>query len=505
MLGCLLVALLPSACLAAGGHLSFSAPVTIAGGCWEPGKKPGDDPRSSCSSDVVYGLRRMGSDLLAGPNGTMIRSVDGGAHWAPIKTDPDWTGLEGHAYYWNAQPDTLWMQYVDKPGQASHATAPTTEMHSGSHRAISLDPKTSEVVLSTVQHETSFSGMPPVCYFYMYGCTNFVKLKGHWFTVKAVNFVGDDHDQHSKHACLNSSTFSVSAEQAGAGRAGQGSAPPGGLNLSTVLFNSTDGHSWQYMSTIMDTQDFPESTEGPNESGTTAVRFKHTSIYDCASAKGVLTSDVVDVPDSMCGCARAGLAVLGGKLIVVSRMDGGDGTCNEYNSYCEKQPWWHGGASHLPHLSNYRITSSTDGGWHWSTARRMVDTEGQAIGCARPKLLALGAPPDQAGATAPLLLAGGRPSMNLWLSVDGASSWANYNIALIHNSLEPNVRPIVLSQHSCNNILRTNDTGSLTTRSWLRAEQTALLPGNCQRARSEQHRLLLPSTEWRLQLAAATV
>ena len=50
------------------------------------------------------------------------------------------------------------------------------------------------------------------------------------------------------------------------------------------------------------------------------------------------------------------MAVLGGRLIVVSRMDGGDGTCNEDTaSYCEKQPWW--GGVGMPHFSNYRITS----------------------------------------------------------------------------------------------------------------------------------------------------
>ena len=42
--------------------------------------------------------------------------------------------------------------------------------------------------------------MPPICYFYMYGCTNFVKLKDTWYTVKAVSFARDDRDVHSKHA-----------------------------------------------------------------------------------------------------------------------------------------------------------------------------------------------------------------------------------------------------------------------------------------------------------------
>ena len=50
----------------AAGHLTFSPPVTIAKGCYEPGKKPGDPPRSTCSADAVFGLRRMGTDLIAG-------------------------------------------------------------------------------------------------------------------------------------------------------------------------------------------------------------------------------------------------------------------------------------------------------------------------------------------------------------------------------------------------------------------------------------------------------
>ena len=112
-------------------------------------------------------------------------------------------------------------------------------------------------------------------------------------------------------------------------------------------------------------------------------------------------------------------------------MDAGDGTCNEYSSWCEKQSWWG--------MKPYRLSVSVDFGWSWSRGTVMRDVDGHAIGSARPKLLTLASTkqPSTTTAITPLLLAGGRPGLRLWLSTDVGMSWKSYNIAQIHNKLLP--------------------------------------------------------------------
>lgn len=127
------------------------------------------------------------------------------------------------------------------------------------------------------------------------------------------------------------------------------------------------------------------------------------------------------------GSDEAALALLGPKkVIVITRMDGGD--------------WTDTLPSHLrpPHMKPYRMATSTDAGFTFSRGRPMTDDQGRAIGCARPKLLPL--VPDantQPSDRTPLLLVGGRPGLFLWLSADGAQSWQQYNIAAKHNAHSP--------------------------------------------------------------------
>jgi hypothetical protein len=99
----------------------------------------------------------------------------------------------------------------------------------------------------------------------------------------------------------------------------------GGDNQSTsvVLFRSSDGFAWHYVSTIADALHFPWSQEGPNEHD--LVLFNY------------------------------------GYIFAVIRLDGGDGP-----------------SSHP--FSNYYSTLSTDGGETWSAPKEML-----GVGSVRPR------------------------------------------------------------------------------------------------------------------------
>ena len=207
---------------------------------------------------------------------------------------------------------------------SSKIVAPRTQFNSSKHPSIVLHPGDGSILSATVHAETTFEGFPrPVCWFYEYSSTNFVRLPDAptvWATVKAVVFADEDRDQSGLHHCPPEPR-----------RLGSALGAPGGANLSTVLFNSSDGHAWRFMSVIMDAADYPESEEGPNESA---------------------------------------LAVVGSKLVVVTRVDGGDGNCGEYSKWC---------AEHLAPMKPYMMSTSTDRGWSWSRGRSMVDVSTHAI------------------------------------------------------------------------------------------------------------------------------
>ena len=204
---------------------------------------------------------------------------------------------------------------------------------------------------SSGRAETLFTGLPrPVCDFYDYNSVDYpvraTDPNRHggsyaWFTVKAVRYADE------------SPGLCTPGLRASRSRAGLG--VPGAANWSSVLFNSTDGLTWRFMSTVMDAADYPLAEEGSDE---------------------------------------AALALLGAKtVIVITRMDGGDGT--------DTLP------SRLrpPHMKPYRMAISHDGGFTFSRGQPMADDQGRAIGCARPKLLPL--IPDVAHEptkTTPLLL-----------------------------------------------------------------------------------------------------
>ena len=108
---------------------------------------------------------------------------------------------------------------------------------------------------SSGRAETLFTGLPrPVCDFYDYNSVDYPvralnpnRNEGSyaWFTVKAVRFADE-----SPGLC----TPGLRASRPGAG---VGLGVPGAANWSSVLFNSTDGLHWRFMSTVMDAADYP--------------------------------------------------------------------------------------------------------------------------------------------------------------------------------------------------------------------------------------------------------
>ena len=78
-----------------------------------------------------------------------------------------------------------------------------------------------------------------------------------------------------------------------------------------MLFNSSDGLNWRYMSVVMDSSNYPLSEEGSNE---------------------------------------AALAFVGEHMVAITRMDGGDGTDTLPRALAP------------PHMKPYRQAISTDGG-----------------------------------------------------------------------------------------------------------------------------------------------
>lgn len=146
---------------------------------------------------------------------------------------------------------------------------------------------------------------------------------------------------------------------------------------SVVAYRATDGVGlvWEYAGTILDAASAPESEEGPNE------------------------NDLALMAD--------------GRILCVLRLDAGDGV--------RSQPY-----------RPYVRSMSSDGGLTWSAAVPL----GEGVGCARPRLLALG--------KRSLLLSGGRRSPTnrdilLWHNAAGdAAIWEAHSISFLHNQLEPN-------------------------------------------------------------------
>ena len=144
-------------------------------------------------------------------------------------------------------------------------------------------------------------------------------------------------------------------------------------------FRSNDSIAWELSGTIAQVADFDNTGEGPNE------------------------NDASQLPN--------------GDIIVVMRVDGGDGT-----KYC-----------HRPIApKNYHKSISTDNGVGWTKPSEILDLNGKGVGCARPRLLSI------AGI---LLLSGGRVltektiDIRLWVSVDGGHTFATHSISYEHNRL----------------------------------------------------------------------
>jgi hypothetical protein len=155
---------------------------------------------------------------------------------------------------------------------------------------------------------------------------------------------------------------------------------------SVVLFRSDDGVTWEYVATIADAKDYPESWEGPNE------------------------MDLATLDD--------------GSLIAVMRMDGGDGDGGKWantNNHAKDLE------SDFDHFLPYHISRSKDG-TVWSKLEPLP------AGCARPRLL------NVKGANT-LLMSGGRfhaanpktSDVILWASKDSGRTWEEYSLSYEHN------------------------------------------------------------------------
>ena len=164
-------------------------------------------------------------------------------------------------------------------------------------------------------------------------------------------------------------------------------------STSIVSYISLDGNigaKWAFIGVVADASDFPLSQEGPNEN---------------ALAQ---TSD--------------------GSVICVMRLDAGDGPLSH------------------PYV-NYVISHSYDNGAHWGNTSSIPNA-----GCARPRLLHLGAAGNGTVTPAPLLLSGGRwrnSTMSssgwdilIWVNENGLGNFEQWggpwSVSSWHNSLVSN-------------------------------------------------------------------
>jgi hypothetical protein len=150
---------------------------------------------------------------------------------------------------------------------------------------------------------------------------------------------------------------------------------PRGACSAILAFTSKDGYNYEYVSNVSTCIDTPTSEGGPNE-------------HDCTLLP---SGDVMCVMRTASGYARG--------------MRG----------------------------APFYMTKSGDGGRSWSKPVAMVDLDGNAMGCARPRLLQLGSA---------ILLSGGRLMMgrdyndgfSVWLSEDTGKTWMRADVSYHHNA-----------------------------------------------------------------------
>lgn len=166
--------------------------------------------------------------------------------------------------------------------------------------------------------------------------------------------------------------------------------PPGQgwgvLPMSSIwLFESMDGLAWSFRSEVVSAAEV---------------------VAAVGSEEGANENDVAILSD--------------GRLICVFRVDGGDGWPSH---------------EHKPFMAAY----SSDQGRSWTPPTSLSPplsalsgdpTTAGFVGSARPMLLSF--------ESGPLLLSGGRPHLNLWVSADGLGrSWTPFNLAGEHNKRQP--------------------------------------------------------------------
>ena len=309
-------------------------------------------------SDAAYAFppSSMGP-LVAGPNDTFVVSGDGARTWNATEDRSHF--LDSHAYLFASAAEAHTLQETTVDNMEHIFEAPMTNVSSEKDGFTEVTWSASTASVQKVRGS---------------GVIRYVELpKPVWyFRTNSGNVIVAEDAANDKTRFLQTcNVLFVSDAPAGA-------RPHKPAPTSVVLFASADGLLWRFVSVVMAPEDSPQSVEGPNESALTQLAS--------------------------------------GALLVVVRIDGGDGG----------------------NLKPFAWTVSSDHGTSWSAPTTMRDSSGRVIGAARPKFLRVGSL---------LLLTGGRPGIFVWAAVDDDSilqstsagirvpaPWQPFNIAAMHNA-----------------------------------------------------------------------
>lgn len=284
-----------------------------------------------------------GSFVLANANGSTFSSSDGGHTWQR----QTW-GSPRLAQHVPVSAETV-MSYDS--GAAAYVTNATTSLSIHEYVVWTVD-KASRTFQRTVHSAPdarviSFTGLPFKSYEFALSAGGTAVLADGTF-VASTTLWGAHNEQSSELPRL-------------------GEMPGPCCNNSVGIFTSRDGFNWKFASVVAHKADVAGSQEGPNEST---------------------------------------LAILkDGRLIVIFRVDGGDGKPDQ---------------THKP----YMMAISQDQGHSWSKPVSLP----AGVMSAKPMAVVL--------ADGTLLLSGGRPALNVWESPDGlGQTWISHDIPTEHNQL----------------------------------------------------------------------
>jgi hypothetical protein len=287
----------------------------------------------------------FGPYVLANANGTTWGSLDGGSSW---ERQTSWGATEVSEQTVAIKPNTRMGFAVGRPAYYQNATD-SFAWQEQIYWTVDEEAKefSRTIVRGPQARKVTVSGLPFKTY-------ELALLAGGVAQLPSGKFVA-------------SATLWGSPAQPPFPQPPPGRAPGPCCNNSVGIFVSEDGYAWKFASVVAHKKDIAGSQEGPNEST---------------------------------------LAVLkDGSLLVIFRVDGGDGTPDE------------------PHKP-YMMARSTDGGSSWSRPTSLP----AGVMSAKPVAAVL--------ADGTLVLSGGRPALNLWESSDGfGRNWTSYDIPTEHNRL----------------------------------------------------------------------